>query len=46
MKIVYFAEQYELTSHRQKNPKSNVTTQNAPKNFDYTTIADRLRTVS
>ena len=27
-------------------PKSNVTTQNATKNFDYTTIADGLRTVS
>ena len=30
----------------EKNPKSSVTTQNATKNFDYTTIADRLRTVS
>ena len=29
-----------------ENPKSNVTTQNATKNFDYTTIAHRLRTVS
>ena len=30
----------------QKNPKSIVTTyKNADKNFDYTTIADRLRTV-
>ena len=34
-------------SHPQKNPKSNVTTyKNATKNFDNTTIADRLRTVS
>ena len=32
--------------HRQKNPKSKMTTQNATKNFDCTTIADRLRTVS
>ena len=32
--------------HRQKNPKSNVKHKNATKNFDYTTIADRLRTVS
>ena len=29
-----------------ENPKSNVTTQKRHKNFDYTTIADRLRTVS
>ena len=29
-----------------ENSKSNVTTQNATKNFDYSTIADRLRTVS
>ena len=29
-----------------ENPKSNVTTQNATKNFDYTTTANRLRTVS
>ena len=33
------------TSHR-KNPKSNVTTQKRNQNFDCTTIADRLRTVS
>ena len=33
--------------HPQKNKKkSNDTTPNATKNFDYTTIADRLRTVS
>ena len=33
--------------HLLKNPKSNVTTQKTPpKKFDYTTIADRLRTVS
>ena len=30
----------------QKNPKSNVTTQKRPNNFNYTTIADRLLTVS
>ena len=30
----------------QKNPKSNVTTHNATTNFDYTAIADWLRTVS
>ena len=29
-----------------KNPKSNVTQKNATKNFDYTTITDRLGTVS
>ena len=29
-----------------KNPKSNVKTQNATKNFDYTTIAERRRMVS
>ena len=29
-----------------ENPNSNVTTQNATKNFDYTTIADRLGTIS
>ena len=28
------------------NPKSNVTTQKLHQNFDYTTIADRLRTVN
>ena len=32
--------------HQQKNPKSNVTTQKRLKNFDYTTTADRLWTVS
>ena len=32
--------------HRQKNPKSNMTTQKCHQNFHYTTIADRLRTVS
>ena len=32
--------------HSQKTPKSKVTTQSATKNFDYTTIADRLRTIS
>ena len=32
--------------HPQKNPKSDVATKNATKNFDYTSIADRLRTVS
>ena len=32
--------------HRQKTPKSNLTTQNATKNVDYRTIADRLRTVN
>ena len=32
--------------HRQKNPKSNMTTQKRHQNFDYTMIADRLRTVS
>ena len=31
---------------KKKNPKSKVTTQKLHKNFDYTTIADRLRTVS
>ena len=31
--------------HWQKNPKSNVTTQKRHQNFDYTTIASRLRTV-
>ena len=30
----------------QKNQKRNVTTQKRHQNFDYTTIADRLRTVS
>ena len=32
--------------HPQKNPKSNVTTQKLNQNIDYTTIADRLRTVN
>ena len=33
--------------HPQTNPKSNMTTQkNVTENFNYTTIADRLRTVS
>ena len=32
--------------HLQKTPKSKVTTQNATSNFDYTAIADRLKTVS
>ena len=32
--------------HRQQNPKSNVTTHKRRQNFDNTTIADRLRTVS
>ena len=32
--------------HPLKNPKSNVTTQKMYQNFDYTTITDRLRTVS
>ena len=31
--------------HPQKNPKFTVTTQKRPKDLDYTTIADRLRTV-
>ena len=29
----------------QKNPKSNVTTQNATEYFDFTTIADRRLTI-
>ena len=33
-------------SHPQINPKRNVSTQKSTKNFDYTTIADRLRTVN
>ena len=32
--------------HPQKNPKSNATTQKRHQKFDYTTIADRLVTVS
>ena len=32
--------------HQKKNPKSNVTTQKRHQKFDYTKIADRLRTVS
>ena len=32
--------------HQQTIPQSNVTTQKRNKNFEYTTIADRLKTVS
>ena len=32
--------------HAQKTPKRKVKTQNATKNFDNTTIVDRLKTVS
>ena len=40
-------QSYDETPLRpHKNPKSNMTTQNATKNFDYTTIADRHRTLS
>ena len=39
-------QSYFISPDTHKNPKSNVTTQNVTKNFDYTTIADRLRTVS
>ena len=40
--------QWQKPIHRQKSPKSNVTTtrKNATKNLDYRTIADRLRTFS
>ena len=46
--FVMFIERKRKRSalHTPKNPKSNATTQNATKNFDYTTIADRLRKVN
>ena len=38
---------WQKSQNQQKNPKCNVTKQTTPKqNFDYTSIADRLRTVS
>ena len=37
---------WQKPQHRQNNPKSTVTTQNRHQNFDYTSIADRLKTVS
>ena len=52
---VYFTREKgrDLTQSRDKNPYTHRTIQketwqhkNATKNFDYTTIADRLRTVS
>ena len=53
-KLVFKREKgRDLTTFYDKSPfthrkikKSNVTTHNATKNFDYTTIADRLKTVS
>ena len=39
-------QSYDEPTHQQKKPKSKATTRKLHQNFDYTTIADRLRTVS
>ena len=43
----YLTQSYNNSPYtNSKNPKSNVTTQKATINIDYTTIADRIRTAS
>ena len=37
---------WQKSTYPRTNPKSNVTTQKCHQNFDHTTIADRLKTVS
>ena len=37
---------WQTPLYRQKNPKSNLTTQKSHQNFNYITIAERIRTVS
>ena len=39
-------QSYDKAPTPTENPKSNLITQKRHQNFDYTTIADRLRTVS
>ena len=46
MEEIWLSPMTKKTLHPQKNPESNVATQKRHQNFDYTTISDRLRTIS